>query len=457
MKDLTKGPVAVHVLQFAAFIALTTLFQTMYFLVDLYFVGQLGKEAIAGVGLAGNLMMVVLALTQSLGVGATALIAHAMGANDRVRANLVFNQAFVLSSLTGAAFCIVAFALRGVYVHALAADDATARQGAAYLGWYIPAMALQFAAVAMGSVLRGIGDMKVPTLITVVTVIINIILAPVLTVGWLTGHAFGVQGAAAASLVAIFVGLVAFGLYFRRPSSPIRFYRADWRPQFPLWRQMLAIGLPSGGEFALMAIYAMFVYHILQPFGAAAQAGFGIGVRVVQSLFLPAVAIGFATAPVVGQNFGARAGTRVRHAFYASAAMTVSVMALSTGLCHIAPEAMIGFFTTDQRVMTFGGEYLRIVSWNFMASGIIFAGSSTMQGMGNTRPALAASAMRLLLFALPAYVLSRQPAFEMRHVWYLSVASVVLHMAILVWLVHRQFHERLAPAPLTVGAPAQNP
>ena len=217
---------------------------------------------------------------------------------------------------------------------------------------------------------------------------------------------------------------------------------------------MLGIGLPSGGEFALMAVYAMFVYHIIQPFGVAAQAGFGIGVRIMQSLFLPAVAIGFATAPVVGQNFGAREGTRVRHAFYASAVMTVSVMALTTGLCQIAPEAMIGLFTADERVMAFGGEYLRIISWIFMASGIIFAGSSTLQGLGNTRPALAASAMRLLVFAVPAYVLSSHPSFEMRHVWYLSVAAVIIHMAILVWLVHRQFNERLGTAPLAAGAAA---
>ena len=457
MKDLTKGSVAGHVLQFAGFIALTTLFQTLYFLVDLYFVGQLGKEAIAGVGLAGNLMMVVLALTQSLGVGATALIAQAMGARDRARADRLFNQAFVLSSLVGLAFGIIGFVLRGVYVRALAADEATAQQGAAYLAWFIPAMALQFPTVAMGAVLRGIGDMKMPTLITIVTVVINIILAPVLTMGWLTGHPFGVRGAAIASLVAIIAGGLAFVLYFRRPSSPIRFRPGEWRPQPGLWKQMLAIGLPSGGEFALMAVYAMFVYHIIQPFGAAAQAGFGIGVRVVQSLFLPAVAIGFATAPVVGQNFGARAGARVRQAFYASAAMSVSVMAISTGLCHVAPESMIGFFTDDRRVMAFGGEYLRIISWNFVASGVIFTGSSTMQGMGNTRPALAASTMRLLLFALPAYALSSQPAFEMRHVWYLSVASVIIHMVILVWLVHRQFNERLSPASAAPEVAARQP
>jgi len=210
-----------------------------------------------------------------------------------------------------------------------------------------------------------------------------------------------------------------------------------------VWKQILGIGLPSGGEFALIAIYMVIVYDIIQGFGAAAQAGFGIGGRLMQSLFLPAVAIGFATAPVVGQNFGARHGARVRQAYYTAAMLSGIVMLVITLLCHLAPARLVGIFSTDPAVVAFGSEYLRIVSWNFVASGIIFAGSSTMQGMGNTRPALAASAMRLLLFALPAYVLSRQPAFEMRHVWYLSVSSVFIHMGILLWLVHKQLDERL--------------
>src|SRR5688572_17729389 len=126
MNDLTRGPITGHLLRFAGFIALTTVFQTLYFLVDLYFVGQLGRDAIAGVGLAGNISMIVLALTQSLGVGATALVAQAMGAKDRVRAEEVCNQAFVLSSLSGLVFFVVAFSLRGAYTGALAADAATA-------------------------------------------------------------------------------------------------------------------------------------------------------------------------------------------------------------------------------------------------------------------------------------------------------------------------------------------
>ena len=126
MKDLTKGPVRGHLLQLATFIALSTAFQTLYFLADLYFVGRLGKEAIAGVGLAGNLMFVVLALTQSLGVGATSLIAQALGRKEPRRAELVFNQALVLANLVGLAFGILAFMLRVAYSRWLAADDATA-------------------------------------------------------------------------------------------------------------------------------------------------------------------------------------------------------------------------------------------------------------------------------------------------------------------------------------------
>jgi putative MATE family efflux protein len=439
MKDLTKGPVSGHLLQFAAFIAMTTAFQTLYFLVDLYFVGRLGREAIAGVGLAGNLTIVVLALTQSLGVGATALMAHAMGAQDRPRAEAVFNQAFVMSSIVGLAFGVVAFTLRGAFARSLAADAATAEQGIRYLTWFVPAMTLQFGLVALGSALRGMGDMKVPTLIQISTVLINIVLAPVLIVGWGTGRPLGVTGAALASLVAIVFGALAFFVYFERPASPVRFRPATWKPDFGLWRQMLAIGLPTGGEFALMAVYLALVYHIIQGFGSAAQAGFGVGVRLMQSLFLPAVAIGFATAPVVGQNFGARLGDRVRAAFGAAALMAISVMALTTMLCQIAPAAMIGAFSSDPQVVAFGAEYLRIISWNFVASGLVFVGSSTMQGLGNTRPALMASSLRLVLFAAPAFWLSRQPYFEMRHVWYLSLASVFIHAVVLMWLVRRQF------------------
>jgi putative MATE family efflux protein len=433
-----------HVLQLATFIALSTAFQTLYFLADLYFVGRLGKEAIAGVGLAGNLMFLVVALTQSLGVGATSLISQAIGRKDQKSAELVFNQALVLSNLTGLAFGVWVFALRGPYCRWLAADATTARLGIEYLNWFVPALFLQFPLVAMGAALRGTGDVKIPTAIQVGTVVLNIALAPTLMFGWVTGHPMGVAGAALASFIAIAVGCVAFTAYFRRRASPLRFRRADWIPRLPLWGQMLRIGLPAGGEFALLAVYMVLVYDIIRPFGAAAQAGFGIAVRLVQSLFLPTVAIAFAAAPVAGQNYGAGLGDRVRQTFYSAAAMSAAIMVALTLLCRVAPDGMVRFFNPDAGVVAFGSEYLRVISWNFLASGIVFVSSSVFQGMGNTLPPLVSSSLRLLLFALPAYVLSRRPGFEMRQVWYLSVASVTIQLGVNLWLLHREFEKKLS-------------
>ena len=443
MKDMTRGPVAGHVLQLASFIALTTTFQTLYFLADLYFVGTLGKEAVAGVSLSGNLAFVVLALTQALGVGATSLIAQSLGRQQRERAELVFNQAFVLSTLTGLGFGLVAFAGRSAYCRWLAADPDTAALGALYLDWFVPALTLQFPMVALGAALRGMGDMKVPTLIQVGTVLLNIVLAPALIFGWPLGRPLGVRGAALASFVAIAAGCVALVLYFRREASPLRFRAHEWRPRLRLWGEMLRIGLPAGGEFALLSVYMILVYDITRRFGSSAQAGFGIGVRVMQALFLPSVAIAFATAPVVGQNFGARLGVRVRDAFRAAAGMSATLMLVFTVLCNVVPAAMIRFFSPDPAVVAFGAQYLQIVSWNFVTSGLVLVSSSTFQGMGNTLPPLASSALRLVVFAFPAYALSHRPGFEMRHVWYLSVASVFLQIAVNLWLLRREFDRKL--------------
>src|SRR6266545_5413071 len=115
MKDLTQGSVTKHLLHMSAFMAMSMVVQTLYLLLDMYWVGHLGKEAIAAVGVAGNLNMIVLALTQMLGVGTTALISQAAGRKDQPHAELAFNQSFVMSIVIAFALGVVAFILRPVY------------------------------------------------------------------------------------------------------------------------------------------------------------------------------------------------------------------------------------------------------------------------------------------------------------------------------------------------------
>ena len=124
MEDLTTGSISRHLLKTTSFMLVTMVFQTLYFLVDLYWVGRLGKEAIAGVGIAGNLTFIVLAITQMLGVGTTSLISHAAGRKEREQAQLVLTQSLLLAVFIGALFLIIVTALRESYVQLLSADSA---------------------------------------------------------------------------------------------------------------------------------------------------------------------------------------------------------------------------------------------------------------------------------------------------------------------------------------------
>ena len=443
MHDLTTGSITRHLLKTASYMLVTMVFQTLYFLVDLYWVGRLGREAVAAVGIAGNLTFIVLAISQMLGVGTTTLVSHAAGRRDKPQALLVFNQSLVLSSLAGVIFFVLAMALRTAYAGRFAADALTADLTSDYLLWFIPAMALQFGIVAMSAALRGTGNFKPGMVVQSSTVVLNMVLAPFLIFGWGTGHPLGVAGAAISTLVAVVVGSVWLTLYFLPEDSFLRFVAADARPQFGLWGRMLKIGLPAGAEFGMTTIYMLLVYIVTRPFGAAAQAGFGVGLRIVLAGYLPVVALGFSVAPVAGQNFGARRPERVRQTFLMGATLSAVLMAAFAVLCHIAPAAMVRIFSQDAQVVSVGEEYLRVISWGFVATGIVFVASSTFQAIGNTLPSLATSFLRVLIVAIPVMLLSRQPGFELRWIWYLSVGAVLLQVVASLWLLWREFELRL--------------
>jgi putative MATE family efflux protein len=447
MQDMTTGPITRHLLKTTTFMLVTMIFQTLYFLIDLYWVGRLGTEAVAAVGIAGNLTFIVLALTQMLGVGTTAVISHAVGRKDHDQAIVLFNQSQVLAMVTGVVFLVVGFIARMPYSAAMSADATTASLAGEYLLWFIPAMALQFALVAMSSALRAVGNFKPGMVVSSATVVINMILAPFLIFGWGTGRAFGVAGAAIASLIAIIIGIVWLATYFLPTDAFLRFVSADWKPDWGLWKKMLGIGLPAGVEFALMAVYIFIVYSVTRQFGAAAQAAFGIGMRIVQAGFMPVVALGFSVAPVAGQNFGARQAQRVKDTFKDGALMAGVFMLFWAIVCQIAPAALVGIFSKDPAVIAVGEEYLRIVSYTFVPSGLLFVASSMFQAMGNTVPSLVSSAVRIILVAIPALILSQQAGFQLHWIWYLSVGAVFVQLTVSTLLLRREFGRRLTFEP----------
>jgi putative MATE family efflux protein len=444
MRDLTQGPVTGNLIQMAVPIAVGMLAQTLYFLVDLYFVAQLGDAAIAGVSAAGLVMFIVLSLTQTLGVGTAALVSQAVGRKDPNDANLVFNQSLVLAAICLVGTLIGGYALTGSYMRSIGADAATADAGISYLTWFLPGLALQYVSIVMMSALRGTGVVQPTMIVQMVTVLLNVVLAPVLIAGIGTGRPLGVAGAGLASTISVAAGVVLLSFYFVRLEKYVHFRAGLWAPRFAVWGRMLNIGLPAGGEFALMFVYMSVIYWVIRDFGAAAQAGFGVGSRLMQATFLPAMAIAFATGPMAGQNYGAKQYARVR-ATFRTAAITSSVLMLALTLaCQWNPGWLVAKFTNDPEVIAVGSRFLRIISWNFVAQGLIFTCSGIFQGLGHTWPVLASSSSRILTFVLPAIWLSTLPDLQLEYIWYLSVASVATQVIISLVLLHRVMRAKLA-------------
>jgi putative MATE family efflux protein len=445
MRDLTQGPITGQVVAMAVPIAIGMLFQTLYLLVDMYFVAHLGDAAIAGVSTAGTAMFVIMALTQMLGVGTVALVSHAVGRKDQAEANLIFNQSVVLSAICGVLTLAAGWLLGGVYVRSMAADEAVTAAGRAFLFWYTPGLALQFALVALGSALRGTGIVQPTMIVQVLTVLLNTLLAPVLIAGWGTHYPLGAAGAGLASSISVAAGVLFLWVYFARLEHYVKVQGPLMVLRPAVVRRILNVGLPAGGEFLMMFVIIGVIYWVIGGFGSAAQAGFGIGGRVMQALFLPVMALAFAAPAVAGQNFGARKFARVRETFRASALLSAVLMLVLTLVCQWRPQAFIEFFSRQPEVVEVGATYLRIISWNFVATGLVFTCSGLFQALGNTWPSLASSASRLLTFVLPAVILSRLPHFSLLEVWYLSVASVTLQMFTSFALLQREFRRRLGP------------
>lgn len=442
-QDLTEGSITRRLIGMAGFIGIGLVFQTAYFLVDLYFVASQGAAAIAGVGLAGNVFFLAMAASQMVAVGGLSLIARAIGGRMLEDASNTYDQAMLLALLLAAISLFAGYVLARPALSLLAADQATVDSGVAYLHGFLPAIAIMFPSGIMASALRAAGVVRPPMVVQIGTVVLNVILAPVLVAGWGTGLPLGVFGAGLASSVSALIGLAAMLWLFARVQTVIRRPVSLIRVDMTIWRRIVGIGLPSAGEFLLMFVTAGVVYSVIRHFGSEAQAGYGVGSRVMQAVFLPAMAVAFAVAPVAGQNFGAGRPDRVRRTVRDAAVISSGLMLVLTLACQIWPQALIRPFAPDAEVVEVASTFLRIISLNFIATGLIFTASGTFQALGDTRPALIGSASRLVTFAGPAIWMSTQPWARLEHFWIASAASVAIHCLITLVFLNRELRLKL--------------
>jgi putative MATE family efflux protein len=447
--DMTTGSIRGHLLRMTGFILLPMIGQVLYGLIDAYWVGWLGRQALAAVMIASVPMLAVTALTQLLAVGTGTLVAQAVGRQDGAAVCSWFSQSQLAALVLGALTAMVLVTLRVPYSLSQTDDAWTARLVESFLVWFIPALVMQFPIAVLNSALRGIGDVRSPSLIQLGMLLINIVLAPVLMFGWATGMRLGVPGAALATLIAAAVG-AAFLSYVACHRHLFASGGLAWRPRLEAWRQIIVIGSPSAVEAALIACNFAFVIALLRPLGPAQQAAFGLGMRLLQAAMIPLGAMFLAVSATVGQNYGARLPVRIRETFSAALTMGLAVATVFVLLYHVGPRALLRLFSTDSAVVDAGEDFLTLTSWNLLASAGIFACAGVFAGLGNTLPSLVGSAIRIGLFVITSLCLSRLGGFSPHWLWLLYVLATFVQLIAVLLFAQREMARKLGNSPVDV-------
>lgn len=442
VKDLTRGPIWHHILALAAPAAVSMLAQFALQVIDLYFVTRLGVSATAGVNAAGNVIFVTVVLNQVLGIGTVVLVAQAVGRGDHDDVRIVLHQCLALAVVCGLSAVVVILLLVRSYLEVISTDTATIDAGVTFIAWALPGYALTFPMTVLSSALRGAGKPVHAITFSMLVVLLNVVLAPLLIAEEAAG--FGVKGAGMATSASVIVGFALFLAYCNKTQWWMRLQRELLVPRLRHWKRILRIGLPAGCDFGMHFMFTAIVYYSIRDFGVVVQAGYAIGSQVLQILVLPGLAIAFAAGPIAGQNFGAGETERVRETFRKTATLAVALMVVMIVIIQWRPYVFLDSLDADADAITAAKHFLIVASWALVAQVHVSTCSSMFQAMSHTIPSVISSGARLISFSLPTLWFLQQSTLELEQVWYLYVGSLAIQAVMSTWLVNTEFKSRLS-------------
>ena len=303
--DMTQGALAPKLVRLAGPLMTANILQTVYNLVDMFWVGRLGATAVAAVAIVFPTQWLLISMAMGVTIAGAALVSQWTGAGDPDRANFSAAQTVTLAVLVATLLAVIAYMSRFLLLRLLGATGPLYQPTLDYVSiifWTVP---FTFVFIAYSSVMRGAGETVRPMYVTIGTIILNMVLDPLLILGIGPFPAMGVAGAAWATLysraVAAAIGL--WLLFNGREAVVIRVHQL--MPDWPTIRQLLRVGIPGGLDGAARSFSAVAMIAIVTRFGPIPTAAYGIGVRVMSLVWTVSSGMAQSVATGVGQNLGA--------------------------------------------------------------------------------------------------------------------------------------------------------
>src|SRR5215510_11820459 len=358
---LLAGPIIPILLKLAAPTVVVLVVQTFVSVIETYFVGFLGNDALAGVALVFPVLMLMTMMSnRALGGGAASAIARALGSGRRQDADALVLHAVMLAVLFGLAFTIGVLGGGRALYQALGGSGAAIEAALQYSSFVFGGAVLIWVVNLLTASLRGGGDVRTPALVIFAGAVIVVPLSPALIFGFGPVPRLGIAGAGAAVIFYYVLASVALIVYMRSSRSPIRLI---WtRPKWRLFKDILGVGGISAIGTLQINITVAVVTAFVGPFGTDALAGYGMASRLDYLLIPLLFSLGTAATTMVGTNIGARQIARARRIAWTAALLGAVVTETIGVLAALFPHVWIGIFSADPNVVAAGSSYLRVVA-----------------------------------------------------------------------------------------------
>ncbi len=430
-RDWTEGSIARNLWSLSWPMLITNTLTALGPIIDMIWIGALGASAIAGVGVSGLAVMVVISLVSGLFTGTIALVARHIGARNEEGANHVSQQAFVIALAFSLLMALVGIFLSVPFMRSLGVDASVVAEGAAYLRIQLIGIVTMTMLQAAQSIMQASGDAVQPMLISIGYRLLQIILCPALIYGWGFFPRLEVSGASLSNVITQGLGgIIALYILFTgrtRIKVTLKNFRFDGKV---IWKT-IKIGIPASFSFMQRNVAELILMWFIAPFGTLAVAAQSVSQRVDQLLQNASSGLGTAAGVLAGQSLGAGRPDRAEKTGWLAVIISTGISFAGILVVIFWVEPILGIFTKDPEVIKMGADFLRIMIGSYAVWGLVVSLSLVLNGVGDTMVQMLTNLATMVFVQLAlAYVLSRYTDMGVYGIRWAAVIGIVIRAVI---------------------------
>ncbi len=432
------------VLSMALPMVLSMAVNSLYNIVDSYFVAKLSDNAMTALALVYPVQNLITSIAVGFGVGINASVAYFLGAGEQRRADQAVSQGVLFSIIHGLILTVVCIFGMPWFLSMFTQDPEVAGMALIYAERAFLFSVMVTVGVAFEKIFQSIGQMKVSMFSMMCGCVVNIILDPVMIFGAGPVPAMGIAGAAYATGIGQTVSLAIYLLVYRFQSVPVTVCRDCLKPDKWVLSRLYSVGVPATLNMALPSFLISALNGILAGFSSQYVLVLGVYYKLQTFIYLTASGIVQGIRPLIGYNYGAGERGRVEQIYHTALKLTVLVMLAGTILSWTVPEQLIGLFTSNEETVRIGVEALHRISIGFGVSAVSVTVSGALEGLGLGIPSMYISLARYIVVMIPAaFCFSRLMGAD--GVWHAFWITEFVTAAF-AWLLYGRIFRRVMPA-----------